>query len=54
MERENIAIEIIVRLRKQKEFEDNCLAESLKVIHKKYTKILLSKYSELYCGVNHG
>jgi hypothetical protein len=54
MDREDTAIEIIVRLREQQKFWDNCLAEALKVIPEKYTKILLDKYSELCCGVNHG
>jgi hypothetical protein len=54
MEKIDTAIEMIIRLRKEQEQWDNCLAEALRFIPEKYAKILLDKYSDLCCGVNHG
>jgi hypothetical protein len=48
-EKIDTAMDIIFKLRKQREFEDNCLIEALKIIPKKYSKKLLSKYVELCC-----
>jgi hypothetical protein len=47
MDLEQTAINIIVELRKQKSFEDDCLIRALKSIPEKYAKQLLSKYIEL-------
>jgi hypothetical protein len=49
MSKEDTAIEIIVRLRKQQQYENDCLLEALKSIPEKYSKLLLSKYVELCC-----
>jgi hypothetical protein len=53
-EKIDTAIEIIIRLRKQQKYEDDCLLEALKSIPEKYSKIVLSKYVELCCGKNNG
>jgi hypothetical protein len=46
---EDTAIDIIIRLRKQQQYENDCLLEALKSIPEKYSKKLLSKYIELCC-----
>jgi hypothetical protein len=54
METIDIAIETIIRLRKQINFEEYCLAKALQSIPDKYAKILLSKYVDLCSGANNG
>jgi hypothetical protein len=54
MEKLDTAIEIIIRLRKQIDFEEYCLAKALQSIPKKYAKKLLSKYIELCSGGENG
>jgi hypothetical protein len=49
MNKEDTALEIIINLRKQQKFEDNCLLEALKSIPEKYAKKILFRYIELCC-----
>lgn len=41
------AIDIIIRLRQQQKFEEDCLIRALQSIPEKYAKQLLKKYIEL-------
>jgi hypothetical protein len=47
MELEQTAVNIIVKLRKQQKFEEDCLIKALRSIPEKYAKQLLKKYIEL-------
>jgi hypothetical protein len=49
----DIAIETIIRLRKQLNFEQDCLVKALQSIPEKYAKKFLNKYVELL-EKNHG
>jgi hypothetical protein len=54
MEIENTLIKRIFRLKEQRDYENKCLLEALKLIPKKYADIVLNKYSELCCEANNG
>jgi histone H3/H4 len=47
------AIDIIIRLRQQQKFEEDCLIRALQSIPEKYAKQLLKKYIEL-CEAHNG
>jgi hypothetical protein len=53
MEKIDTAINTIVELRKQREFEQNCFVKALRSIPEKYQKILFTEYLELL-GANDG
>jgi hypothetical protein len=50
MEKIDTAIDTIVELRKQREFEQNCFVKALRSIPEKYQRIFFKEYLELLGG----
>jgi hypothetical protein len=53
MEKIDTAIDSIITLKAQREFEQNCLVRALRSIPEKYARILFTEYLELL-GANDG